>query len=98
MNHWKHTDRRSILPSHSRCGTSGSTGPTHGLGSTSTCNWPRDLGAEPLFLASTAGLAHREVVPHGPDGAVQDALDAIEYANGANDSPWSSLRAKNGPP
>ena len=29
---------------------------------------------------------------------VQDALDAIEYANGPVDSVWGGLRAKNGHP
>jgi alpha-L-arabinofuranosidase len=29
---------------------------------------------------------------------VQDALDAIEYANGPENSVWGSLRAKNGHP
>ena len=29
---------------------------------------------------------------------VQDALDAIEYANGPADSKWGSLRAKAGHP
>jgi alpha-L-arabinofuranosidase len=44
-------------------------------------------------------MSHREVIPMDQMGQwVQDALDAIEYANGPADSIWGGLRAKNGHP
>jgi len=57
-----------------------------------------DLGAEPLFCIN-AGISFRDVIPMDQMGQwVQDALDAIEYANGPVNSVWGSLRAKNGHP
>jgi alpha-L-arabinofuranosidase len=57
-----------------------------------------DLGAEPLFVIN-CGMAHKETQPLDQMAPyVQDALDAIEYANGPTDSPWGSLRAANGHP
>jgi alpha-L-arabinofuranosidase len=57
-----------------------------------------DLGAEPLFCIN-AGISFRDVIPMDQMGQwVQDALDAIEYANGPINSVWGSLRAKNGHP
>jgi alpha-L-arabinofuranosidase len=57
-----------------------------------------DIGAEPLFVIN-CGMSHREVVPLDKMGEyVQDALDAIEYANGPESSKWGSLRAKAGHP
>jgi alpha-L-arabinofuranosidase len=57
-----------------------------------------DLGAEPLFVIN-CGMSHKEVVPLDKmDEFVQDALDAIEYANGPVTSTWGALRAKHGHP
>lgn len=71
---------------------------TQGLGYHEYLQLSEDLGAEPVFCINT-GMAHRESVPLGRMGPwVQDALDAIEYANGPVDSVWGSLRAKNGHP
>ena len=57
-----------------------------------------DIGAEPLFVIN-CGMAHRDHVPMDEmDEYVQDALDAIEYANGPADSKWGGLRAKAGHP
>ncbi len=57
-----------------------------------------DLGAEPLFVIN-CGMAHKDHVPMDKmDEYVQDALDAIEYANGPVDSKWGALRAKAGHP
>lgn len=62
------------------------------------------LGAEPLYVIN-CGMSHEEQrgVKEPPVGAelqeyVQDALDAIEYANGPADSKWGALRAKAGHP
>jgi alpha-L-arabinofuranosidase len=71
---------------------------TQGLGYHEYLQLAEDLGAEPVFCINT-GMAHRESVPLDRMGPwVQDALDAIEYANGPVDSVWGSLRAKNGHP
>jgi len=71
---------------------------THGLGFHEYLQLSEDLGAEPLFCINV-GMSHKEVVPLDRMGQwVQDALDAIEYANGPGDSVWGSLRAKNGHP
>ena len=71
---------------------------TQGLGYHEYLQTSEDLGAEPVFCINV-GMSHRESVPLDRMGAwVQDALDAIEYANGPADSVWGSLRAKNGHP
>ena len=69
---------------------------THGLGYHEYLQMCEDLGAEPLFVIN-CGMSHKEVVPLDRMGEfVQDALDAIEYANGPVTSRWGALRAKNG--
>ncbi len=71
---------------------------THGVGYHEYLQLSEDLGAEPLFCINV-GMSHKEVIPMDRMGQwVQDALDAIEYANGPVDSVWGSLRAKNGHP
>ncbi len=69
---------------------------THGLGFHEDLQLCEDLLAEPLFVIN-CGMSHKENVPLGDMPAfVQDALDAIEYANGPVESPWGALRAKHG--
>jgi alpha-L-arabinofuranosidase len=69
---------------------------THGLGYHEYLQMCEDLGAEPLFVIN-CGMSHRENVPRDQMGQwVQDALDAIEYANGPTDTIWGGLRGKNG--
>jgi alpha-L-arabinofuranosidase len=71
---------------------------THGLGFHEYLQLAEDLGAEPLFCINV-GMSHREVVPLDQMGPwVQDALDALEYANGPAGTLWGGLRAKNGRP
>jgi alpha-L-arabinofuranosidase len=71
---------------------------THGLGYHEYLRFAEDLGAEPLFDVN-CGMSHKEVVPMSSmDQWVQDALDAIEYANGPATSHWGELRAKAGHP
>jgi len=71
---------------------------THGLGYHEYLQLCEDLGAEPLFCINV-GMSHKEVVPLDQMGPwIQDALDAIEYANGPTNSVWGSLRARNGHP
>ncbi|HUJ71361.1 MAG TPA: alpha-L-arabinofuranosidase C-terminal domain-containing protein, partial [Verrucomicrobiae bacterium] len=75
---------------------------TDGLGFHEYLQMCDDLGAEPVFVIN-CGMSHVEQrqsdrnqsVP--VDSAyVQDALDAIEYANGPVTSKWGALRAKAG--
>jgi alpha-L-arabinofuranosidase len=57
-----------------------------------------DIGAEPLFVIN-CGMAHKDHVPMDQmHEYVQDALDAIEYANGGRETHWGGLRAKAGHP
>ncbi|MFO1514345.1 MAG: alpha-L-arabinofuranosidase C-terminal domain-containing protein [Verrucomicrobiota bacterium] len=71
---------------------------THGLGFHEYLQMTEDLGATPLFCINV-GMSHKEVIPMDQMGQwVQDALDAIEYANGPTNSFWGGLRAKNGHP
>lgn len=71
---------------------------THGLGYHEYLQMSEDLGAEPLFCINV-GMSHREVIPLDQMGQwVQDALDAIEYANGSTNTFWGGLRARNGHP
>jgi alpha-L-arabinofuranosidase len=69
-----------------------------GLGFHEYLQWCEDLGAEPLFVIN-CGMAHRDMVPLDRlDEWVQDALDAIEYANGPATSTWGARRANNSHP
>jgi len=71
---------------------------THGLGYHEYLIMCEDLGAEPLFDIN-CGMSHKENVPMDlMDQWVQDALDAIEYANGPTNTVWGGLRARNGHP
>jgi alpha-L-arabinofuranosidase len=96
MNHWKNTigniDTRTPL------WNIWDYNATHGLGYHEYLQLAEDLGAEPLFCIN-AGVSHKEVVPLDQMGQwIQDALDAIEYANGPVTSVWGSIRAMNGHP
>ncbi len=57
-----------------------------------------DLGAEPLYVVNV-GLAHNDNQTYtSNDAYVQDALDALEYANGPVTSTYGAMRAANGHP
>ena len=71
---------------------------THGIGYHEYLQLCEDLKAEALFVIN-CGMSHREVIPLDKmQEFVQDALDAIEYANGPASSTWGSVRARNGHP
>ncbi|MDP4270047.1 MAG: alpha-L-arabinofuranosidase C-terminal domain-containing protein [Bacteroidota bacterium] len=96
MNHWKNTigniDTRSPLWNFWGYNA------TNGLGFHEYLQLAEDLGAEPLYCINV-GMSHSEVIPMDQMGQwVQDALDAIEYANGPVTSVWGGIRAKNGHP
>ncbi|MDP4182775.1 MAG: AbfB domain-containing protein [Bacillota bacterium] len=54
-----------------------------------------DTNSEPLYVCNV-GMAHDDNVPMEP--FIQEALDAIEYANGATTTTWGAKRAANGHP
>ena len=71
---------------------------THGLGYHEYLQLAEDLGAEPLFCVNI-GMSHKETIPMDRlNEWVQDALDAIEYANGPVNSVWGAKRAAAGHP
>jgi alpha-L-arabinofuranosidase len=77
---------------------------TDGLGYHEYLQLCEDLGAEPLFVVN-CGMSHVEQRMSDrnqkfmPDPEyLQDALDAIEYANGPATSKWGSVRSKAGHP
>jgi alpha-L-arabinofuranosidase len=71
---------------------------THGLGYHEYLQMCEDLEAEPLFVIN-CGMSHKENVPLDKmQEFVQDALDAIEYANGPVSSTWGAVRARHGHP
>ena len=70
----------------------------HGMGYHEYLQLCEDLGAQALFVIN-CGMSHNGVVPMDKmDEYVQDALDAIEYANGAATTRWGSERVRNGHP
>ncbi|HEV3049985.1 MAG TPA: alpha-L-arabinofuranosidase C-terminal domain-containing protein, partial [Longimicrobium sp.] len=77
---------------------------TDGLGFHEYLQMCEDLGAAPLFvincgMAHHAGRLNAYAVPmEQMQPYVQDALDAIEYANGPVTSKWGALRARAGHP
>jgi alpha-L-arabinofuranosidase len=96
MNHWKCTvgDIDTRTPLWNIWGYNA----THGLGFYEYLQLAEDLGAEPLFDINV-GMSHHETVPMDRMGQwVQDALDAVEYANGPTNSVWGAMRAAAGHP
>src|SRR5690606_22755245 len=96
MNKWKETigniDTRTPLWNIWRYNA------TNSLGYHEYLQLAEALGAEPMYCIN-AGMSHRETIPMDQMGQwVQDALDAIEYANGPVNSVWGAIRAKNGHP
>ncbi len=69
-----------------------------GLGFHEYLQMCEDLRAVPLYVAN-CGMAERDFVPLNQlQPWVEEALDAIEYANGPVTSTWGAMRAKNGHP
>jgi len=96
MNHWKNTIGN--LDSRTPLWNIWGYYATHGLGYYEYLRMAEDLGAEPLFCINI-GMSHKETIPMDRMGQwVQDALDAIEYANGPTNSVWGSQRAAAGHP
>jgi alpha-L-arabinofuranosidase len=95
MYHWKTTigDIDSRTPLWNTWGYN----TTQGLGFYEYLQLCEDLGAEPLFGISCGIALGDKDVPLSQMGQwIQDALDAIEYANGPTNSVWGGLRAQAG--
>ena len=101
LYHWKRTvgplERRAV--NYNRWGYWQS----HGLGYFEYFQIAEDIGAEPLpILAAGMTCQFRkplECIPLGSlDGVIRDALDLIEFANGAPATPWGRVRAEMGHP
>ncbi len=70
----------------------------NGLGYHEYLQLCEDLGADALFVIN-CGMSHNDTIPLAQmDEFVQDALDAIEYANGPTNTMWGARRAANGHP
>ena len=96
MYHWKETI--GDIAQRKPLGNIWGYQATHGLGYHEYLQLAEDLGSEPLFCINV-GMSHRENVPMDQMGQwVQDALDAIEYANGPTNTVWGGWRARNGHP
>jgi len=71
---------------------------TNGLGYFEYLQMCEDLKAEPLFVIN-CGISETNMVEvKDIEPWVQDAIDAVAFANGPVSSPWSALRATAGHP
>ncbi len=71
---------------------------TDGLGYHEMLQLTEDLGAEPLFVVNV-GLGHGWMIPlEDLEPFVQEALDAIEYANGDASTKYGAMRIAAGHP
>ncbi len=69
---------------------------TDGMGYHEYLQLAEDLGAEPLYVVNV-GIWHGGNQPYNQlDEYIQNALDAIEYANGDATTPWGRKRIENG--
>ena len=95
-NRWQYTFPHRFFPDYYQ---------SSGLGCYEFFQLSEEIGAEPLPVLS-CGLACQFQNPnmdaHVPlcdlDSYIQDALDLIEFANGAVDTPWGKVRADMGHP
>lgn len=97
MYHWKDTigdiDQRKPLWNTWGYNT------TQGLGYYEYLQLCEDLGCRPVFGINCGMALNGHSVPLNEMSSwVQDALDAVEYANGPANSPWGSRRAQAGHP
>lgn len=95
-NRWQYTFSHRFFPDYYQ---------SYGLGFYEFFQLSEEIGAEPLPVLS-CGLACQFQNPnmdaHVPlcdlESYIQDALDLIEFANGAVDTPWGKIRADMGHP
>jgi len=92
--------KKSIGPIETRPGHTNLWGyrTSDGMGFHEFLQLAEDIQAEPLFVVNV-GLAHNDNQPSTALTAyIQDALDALEYANGATTTTYGAMRAANGHP
>jgi alpha-L-arabinofuranosidase len=71
----------------------------NGLGFHEYLQMCEDIGATPVFCINAGMDTGQDAVPVSQLGPwVQEAIDAIQYANGDVTTPWGALRATNGHP
>lgn len=71
----------------------------NGLGYHEYLQMCEDIGAQPLFVINCGMDVNQNAVAAGQMASwVQEALDAIQYANGDTNTPWGAQRAANGHP
>lgn len=95
-NRWQYTFPHRFFPDYYQ---------SYGLGFYEFFQLSEEIGAEPLPVLS-CGLAcqfqNLNMDAHVPlcdlESYIQDALDLIEFANGAVDTPWGKIRADMGHP
>lgn len=95
-NRWQYTFPHRFFPDYYQ---------SYGLGFYEFFLLSEEIGAEPLPVLS-CGLACQFQNPDADahvaicnlDSYIQDALDLIEFANGAVDTPWGKVRANMGHP
>jgi alpha-N-arabinofuranosidase len=75
---------------------------THGMGMYEYLQFCEDIGAAPLyvgFAGETCHFRNKKDVPMDEMGwVVTNFLDAIQFADGANTTPWGQTRAEEGHP
>ena len=72
---------------------------SNGLGYHEYLQMCEDIGAQPLFCINCGMDVNQNAVPTSQLGPwVQEALDAIQYANGDTNTYWGAQRAANGHP
>ena len=96
INRWQYTFRHRFFPDYYQ---------SYGMGFYELFLLAEDIGAEPLPILN-CGLAcqyqndspEAHVAVCDLDPYIQDAIDLIEFANGATDTEWGALRAEMGHP
>lgn len=96
INRWQYTFRHRFFPDYYQ---------SYGMGFYELFLLAEDIGAEPLPILN-CGLAcqyqnnspEAHVAVCDLDPYIDDALDLIEFANGATDTEWGALRAQMGHP
>ena len=96
INRWQYTFRHRFFPDYYQ---------SYGMGFYELFLLAEDIGAEPLPILN-CGLAcqyqnnspEAHVAVCDLDPYIDDALDLIEFANGATDTEWGALRAEMGHP
>ncbi len=72
---------------------------SNGLGYEEYLQMCEDIGTQPLFCINCGMDVNQNAVPTNQLGSwVQEALDAIQYANGDTNTYWGAQRAANGHP